>query len=70
MSVPRAGSRSQRFFTFLSPSLPRASSGGMGRRRDFEKGNSYTLKVTSKQAPRNLLIEYLALRVDHGLSLV
>src|SRR6476661_3100638 len=45
MSVPRAGSRSQRVFTFLSPSLPRASSVGMGRRGDFEKGNSYTLKL-------------------------
>jgi hypothetical protein len=29
-----------RFFTFLSPSLPHASSVGMGRRGDFEKGNS------------------------------
>src|SRR6476660_259299 len=45
MSVPRAGSRSQRVFTFLSPSLPRASSVGMGRRGDFEKGTSYTLKI-------------------------
>jgi hypothetical protein len=45
MSVPRAGSRSQRFFTFLSPSLPRASSVEMGIRGDFEKGNSYTLKL-------------------------
>jgi transposase len=45
MSVPRADSRSQRFFTFLSPSLPRASSVGMGRRRNFEKGNSYTLEL-------------------------
>src|SRR5215468_1967950 len=48
MSVPRAGSRSQRVFTFLSPSLPRASSVGMGRRGNFEKGNSYTLKLWAR----------------------
>jgi len=45
MAVPRASSRSQRFFTFLSPSLPPTSSVGSGRRGDFEKGNSYTLNL-------------------------
>src|SRR6266496_3598784 len=47
-----------RFFTLLSLSLPIAAPGGAGRRGDLEKGNSYTLKVTSKQAPRNLLIDF------------
>src|SRR5215813_9386817 len=50
MAVPRADSRSQRFFTFLSPSLPRASSVGAGRRGDFEKGNPYTLELTAAAA--------------------
>src|SRR5262245_56084646 len=54
MAVPRAGSRSQRFFTFLSPSLPRASSVGAGRRGDFEKGNSYTLKLHARHDNQRL----------------
>src|SRR5215471_653658 len=34
-----------RFFTLLSPSRPIAAPGGAGRRRDLEKGNSYTLNI-------------------------
>ena len=33
------------FFPLLSPSLPSASPVRAGRREDFEKGNSYTLKL-------------------------
>src|SRR2546428_13355668 len=43
------GTEASRFFTLLSPSLPIASPGGAGRIRDLEKGNSYTLYLSTRR---------------------
>jgi len=37
------------FFPLLSPSLPSASPVRAGRREDFEKGNSYTLELSTDE---------------------